>query len=129
MGDLRIGDRLGDSVHAYNAGFILQDDSIAVLEDLGLCAPNGQEFLGSEDGEKREMNERVDGLHREVWEAFSYSKRVTKERREEARPEESSEPKVPVTVSRKQLPKKTNLNLSAASTASVNATIRLFCFS
>ena len=43
--NVRTGDRAGDALHARNVGHVFQEDNVVVLEDLTLCALNGQEFL------------------------------------------------------------------------------------
>ena len=51
VSDIRIRDRVANAANARNAGSALQGDNITVPKDLTFCALNGQEFLGSEDGE------------------------------------------------------------------------------
>ena len=62
VGDIRTGNRLGDGVHARNAGSIFQEDDVAILDDLAIGTLNGQEIIGSENGEgkKSKTNERID---------------------------------------------------------------------
>jgi len=51
VGDLRARDRVGGGVHARNTGPIFQEDNIAVIKGLALCALDGQQILGGEDRE------------------------------------------------------------------------------